>query len=75
MFDALLFPLLLLNAVIVLITASNIVQSPLGSAGQYALLIAVLACPVLDILIIRWAWRKANAGLEPVQGEQIADTP
>jgi serine/threonine protein kinase len=67
LFDALLFPLLLLNAVIVLITASNIVQSPLGKAGQYALLIAVLACPVLDFLIIRWAWRKAKAGLEPVQ--------
>ncbi|NIP28854.1 MAG: protein kinase [Phycisphaerae bacterium] len=63
-FDALLFPLLLLNVVIVLITASNIVQSPLGSNGQYALLIAVLACPVLDLFIIRWAWRKANASLE-----------
>jgi hypothetical protein len=69
LFDTLLFPLLLLNTVIVLITASNIVQSPLGHAGQYALLIAVLACPVLDFFIIRWAWRKANAGLEPLQSQ------
>ncbi len=67
LFDALLFPLILLNIVIILITASNIVQSPLGSNGQYALLIAVLACPVLDFFIIRWTWLKANAGLEPVQ--------
>ena len=67
LFDALLFPLILLNIVIILITASNIVQSPLGHAGQYVLPIAVLACPVLDFFIIWWAWRKANAGLEPVQ--------
>jgi predicted Ser/Thr protein kinase len=67
LFDTLLFPLILLNIVIILITASNIIQSPLGHAGQYALPIAVLACPVLDFFIIRWAWRKANAGLEPVQ--------
>jgi hypothetical protein len=69
LFDALFFPLLVLNVGIVLITASNIVQSPLGVAGQYALLIAVLACPVLDFLIIRWARRKANAGLEPAKSD------
>jgi hypothetical protein len=67
LFDALLFPLILLNIVIILITASNIIQSPLGHAGQYVLPIAVLACPLLDFFIIWWAWRKANAGLEPVQ--------
>jgi hypothetical protein len=74
LFDALLFPLLLLNVVIIFITASNIVQSPLGKAGQYVLLIAVLACPLLDLFIILWAWRKANAVLERPQGDQIAGT-
>ena len=36
---------------------------------------ALLICIVADILIVRWTWRKANAGLERPQGEQIAGTP
>ncbi|MHC4643447.1 MAG: serine/threonine-protein kinase [Planctomycetota bacterium] len=68
LFDALFFPLILLNIILFCIFAGNIVQIPLGSYyGKYVIFAVILACPVLDFLIIRWAWRKANAGLEPVQ--------
>jgi hypothetical protein len=33
----------------------------------FALLLAVTICIVLDFLIVRWAWRKANKGLVPIQ--------
>ncbi|MHC4890487.1 MAG: hypothetical protein ACYTEO_13605, partial [Planctomycetota bacterium] len=68
MFDALLFPLILLDILIFIITASNITQIPLGRTyGPIVMYAGIIACPLLDILIIRWAWRKANAGLEPPQ--------
>jgi tRNA A-37 threonylcarbamoyl transferase component Bud32 len=65
LFDALLFPLILLDILIFIITASNITQIPLGRTyGPIVMYAGIIACPLLDILIIRWAWRRANAGLD-----------
>lgn len=68
LFDTLLFPLILLNIIMFCVFAGNIVQIPLGPYyGKYVVFAVILACPLLDFLIIRWAWRKAKAGLEPLQ--------
>jgi predicted Ser/Thr protein kinase len=76
LFDTLLFPLILLNIIMFGVFAGNIVQIPLGPYyGKYVIFAVIFACPLLDFLIIRWAWRKANAGPEPAQGEQISGTP
>jgi serine/threonine protein kinase len=70
LFDALLFPLLALNFVIFgfLAIAGQLpaAELPLG-ARELALLVSLPVCILLDIPIIRWAWRKANAGLEPAK--------
>ncbi len=71
-FDALLFPLLLLDAAIVacnwLVFRIPVVL-PLPGVFRlgFALLIAGIICIVIDFFIVRWAWRKANKGLAPVQ--------
>jgi serine/threonine protein kinase len=71
LFDALLFPLLALDVVLYLlifISARELVR--LGNIREPSLiLISLLVCGVVDFLIIWWAWRKANAGLEPVQSD------
>ncbi len=71
-FDTLLFPLLMLNAAIIacswLVFRSPVVL-PLPGVFRlgFALLIAGIICIVIDFFIVRWAWRKANKGLVPVQ--------
>jgi len=65
-FDALLFPVILLNLFLPALAATNWVQIPLGQRyGPYVFYAALLACPILDFLIIRWAWRRANASPAP----------
>ncbi len=60
LFDALLFPLIILNLLIIGATASNFVQIPLGrQVGPFAVLLAFAVCPLLDVLLTRSAWRKA----------------
>lgn len=61
LFDALLFPLLLLNAAIASIAVSNPVRELAGDYyGRYMPVAAILLCLLVDILIIRWVWRKSN---------------
>jgi len=66
LFDALLFPLLALDAPIsvlcLLACQSLAAELPLGPT-TCALLVSLPVCAVLDILIVRWAWHKANANL------------
>jgi tRNA A-37 threonylcarbamoyl transferase component Bud32 len=80
LFDALLFPLLVLNSAI--FVAFRFIQLSLPQAPASAgpsvggvVLLTLVVCGTLDFFLIRRAWRKANAGLEPAQGDQIADTP
>ena len=71
-FDALLFPVLALNIAIIAV----IMDIYEGTPSMLIMIIFGLAiCGVLDFFLIRYAWRKANAGLEPAQGDQIAGTP
>jgi serine/threonine protein kinase len=78
LFDALLFPLLALNFVIFgfLAIAGQLpaAELPLG-AKEMALLVSLPVCIGLDIFIIRWAWRKANAGLEPAKSYSTLGLP
>ena len=72
LFDALLFPLLLLNAAIITcfwLVFRIPVLLPLPGVFKlgFALLLAAAICIVIDFLIVRWAWRKANKGLESFQ--------
>ena len=61
LFDALLFPLLLLNAAIASIAVSNPVRGLAGDYyGRHMPVAAILLCLLVDFLIVRWAWRKAN---------------
>jgi len=71
-FDALLFPLLILDAAILaccLLVFQMLTTFPFTGMSRlaFALLLAGTLCIVLDFLIVRWAWRKANKGLVPVQ--------
>jgi len=72
LFDALLFPLLLLDVAIIvcfwLIFRIPVVL-PLPGLFRlgFALLLAGVICIVIDFFIVRMAWRKANKGLVPVQ--------
>jgi hypothetical protein len=53
-----------------------VVDSPIPTVIPPGLILpAMMVCAVVDIMIIRWAWLKANAGLEPEQVDQIAGTP
>jgi len=61
LFDALLFPLLALNAAIIAVFLSA------GMGLSEAIILTLVIGGLLDRFIIRWAWRKANAGLYPTQ--------
>ena len=77
LFDALLYPLLVLDAVIIafclfLFGIYDVIPPvvlPLPGVFRlgFALLIAGIICIIIDIFIVRWAWRKANKGLIPIQ--------
>jgi len=72
LFDTLLFPLLLLNAAIIAcfwLVLRIPVLLPLPGVFKlgFALLVAGTICILIDFFIARWAWRKANKGLIPVQ--------
>jgi len=72
LFDALIFTLLALDAAIIacswLVFRIPVVL-PLPGVFRlgFALLVAGVICIVIDFFIVRWAWRKANKGLVPVQ--------
>ncbi len=59
--DALLFPLLLLDAGLFYVTLDLFSRPPFralgGGWGGVGLLVAVALCAIVDILIVRWAWR------------------
>ncbi|MHC4311838.1 MAG: hypothetical protein ACYSW3_05140 [Planctomycetota bacterium] len=61
LFDALLFPVLALNIAIIAVCLSAGMGLP-----EAVILMLIIGGP-LDFFLIRRAWRKANAGLEPVQ--------
>ena len=61
LFDALFFPVLALNIAII----AGLVLAGMG--GSEAVILTLVIGGLLDRFIIRWAWRRANAGLEPVQ--------
>ena len=63
LFDALLFPLLALNAAIIAVFLSA------GMGLPEAIILTLVIGGLLDRFLIRWAWRKANAGLEPPQSQ------
>jgi serine/threonine protein kinase len=56
LFDALLFPVLALNAAIIAVFLSA------GMGISEAVILTLIICGLLDRFLIRWAWRKANAG-------------
>jgi predicted Ser/Thr protein kinase len=60
-FDALLFPLLALNIAII-----AVLKLP-GMGISEAVILTLVIGGLLDRFLIRWAWRKANAGLYPTQ--------
>jgi hypothetical protein len=73
-FDALVYPLLLINAAIFAcswLVFRNPVVLPLPGVFRlgFTLLVATVFCIVIDFFITRWAWRKANKGLVPVQSD------
>jgi tRNA A-37 threonylcarbamoyl transferase component Bud32 len=84
LFDALLFPLLLLDAVIVAfclflfgifdVIPPVVLPFPGVFSIVFAVLLAAVLCIVIDFLIVRWAWRKANKGLALVQPDS-SSTP
>ena len=61
LFDALFFPVLALNIAIIAVLVLA------GMGGSEAVILTLVIGGLLDRFIIRWAWRRANAGLEPVQ--------
>ncbi len=63
LFDALIFTLLVLDVAISLF----VLRIPGMSQFAFAPLLAVTICIVLDFFIVRWAWRKANKGIESFQ--------
>jgi len=66
LFDALFFPVLALN--IAILAVFRLVQMGVPDARHPGVVIPTLIiCGVLDFFLIRRAWRKANAGLEPEQ--------
>ncbi|MHC4745119.1 MAG: serine/threonine protein kinase, partial [Planctomycetota bacterium] len=58
--DAILFPLIVVDFLIFVIFLSN--YSPFSNPRLIPLVL--LICAVVDLLLIRWAWRKAKAGTE-----------
>jgi len=70
LFDALFFTLLVLDVAISLF----VFRIPGLGRFAFALLLAVTICIVLDFLIVRWAWRKANKGLVPIQPDNTFTT-
>ena len=68
LFDALLFPLLALDAAIFaffLLMFQIPAVLPLSPA-LFSLLLTIPICLVVDLLIVRWAWLRATKGLEPI---------
>jgi len=63
LFDTLIFSLLVLDVAISLF----VFRIPGMSRFAFAPFLAVTICIVLDFFIVRWAWRKANKGLVPIQ--------
>jgi hypothetical protein len=63
LFDALLFPLLALNVAILALLLLGRMGAP------EAVILTLIIGGLLDRFLIRWAWRKANAGLEPPQSQ------
>ncbi len=72
LFDTLLFPLMVLDAVIFsfLLFLFLSLPEPFASPGP-AILVATLACIAADFVIVRWAWRKATKGLETIRDNKV----
>ena len=58
--DALLFPLLLID-LIILVACANF---PVPVPTPLVLIVGLLICAVVDWLVVRWAWRRAKDGLD-----------
>ncbi|MCP4263191.1 MAG: protein kinase [Planctomycetes bacterium] len=72
LFDALIFTLLVLDVAIIaccwfVFRIPALIPLPGMFRLAFALFLVVALCVVLDFLIVRWAWRKANKGLVPIQ--------
>ncbi len=72
LFDLWAFPLLALDAVIAGLGIFAARASTGGFGGVVAPLLIVLACVVIDFLIVRWGWRAVN---RPPAGSLRADQP
>jgi hypothetical protein len=59
LFDALLYPLLALNIAILAVFLL------IGLGPPETVILTLIICGLLDFFLIRWAWRRANVGLEP----------
>lgn len=76
LFDALLYPLLALDALIIvacILLARIPAVLPLGPY-VFGALAAIPICAVVDFLIARWAWRKAT-GFRPAANRSKRDRP
>jgi hypothetical protein len=72
LFDALLYPLLALDAAIIaccwlIFRIPVVIPLPGVFRLVFALLLAGAICFIIDFIIVRRAWRKANKGLTPIQ--------
>jgi predicted Ser/Thr protein kinase len=65
--DVLLLPLFALDFGLVIIFCAN--QSPFEQYSAVTFPLALVLGGVLDVLIVRWAWRKANTGMGPAPRE------
>ncbi|MBN2270168.1 MAG: serine/threonine protein kinase [Sedimentisphaerales bacterium] len=65
--DAILFPLIVVDFFIFAISVSNFGMWGDSNHIPQVLPFVFLFCAVVDVLLIRWAWRRVNAGLEPPQ--------
>jgi len=79
LFDALLYPLLALDAAIIacswlVFRTPAVFPFPGVFRLGFALLVAGIICIMIDFFIVRWAWRKANKGFVPVQPDDTFTT-
>ena len=76
LFDALLYPLLVLDAVIIacgwfVFRIPAVLLLPGVFRLAFTVLLTGVICIIIDFFIIRLAWRKANKGLVPIQPDGV----